>query len=239
MNHLNARIHVYEILASLFRPPDDVSSGAEECGGRLLERLLNTVQECCGISARCCLRPGLMEEIRGLLRAFEEDEDQAGTLTRLAAEHTRLFVNAFPTLVAPPYESFYQEGRVMGKAALDCRSIYAEDGLTVREGGELPDHILTQMEYLRFLCLGEKRAADEGETEARGLLRERELSFIEEHILNWLPEFCGRIQSNSHEPYYRVLARFMKNFMVLEYRNLNHPVELDPFEEVFNDVKKV
>jgi TorA maturation chaperone TorD len=180
-----------------------------------------------------------MEEIQGLSRAFLEDEDRPEMLIRLAAEHTRLFVNAFPTLVAPPYESFYQEGRVMGKAALDCRSIYAEDGLTVQEGGDLPDHILTQLEYLLFLCLVEKKAAEEGDTEARRFLRERERCFLEKHILNWVPEFCGRIQSHSHEPYYRVMARFMKNFMVLEYKNLNHQVELDPFEEVFNEVKKV
>lgn len=220
MDNLKGRIRLYEILASAFYPPS-AERKAEIMDGRLGRRIAQVIEQCCEISARCCLSPDLLEEIRELSSAPKEAREQAEFRDGLDAEYVRLFVNDFPVLCAPPYESFYQEGRVMGKAAVDCRSIYAADGLALQEKGELPDHIVSQLEYLLFVCLGEARAAEEGDAALCSMLRERARSFYTHHVMTWVPEFCTRIRTQSSVPYYKVMAKLLKKFTAMESRNLN------------------
>jgi TorA maturation chaperone TorD len=226
MDYLNTRIRMYEILTSAFCGPQEGSEPAE-----LVERFVLTLQNCCGFSAECCLPLALMKEVDELSRSFAEERDSSTASVGLEVEYTRLFVTDFPSAWAPPYESFYHEGRTMGKAAVGCWTLYAEDGLTLKEGGELPDHIVTQLEYLLFLCLGERKALETGDGELRKALRERQRSFYERHLMTWVPQFCERIRASSKIPYFRVMARFLKNFTVMENKNLNQK-KLDPAEEV-------
>lgn len=219
MNYLKTRISMYEILVSVFYPPSE-ERAADIIDGRLAQRIDQTVRQCCEISAQCCLPPDLLEEIQELTLACEEEKERVAFFESLETEYVRLFVNDFPTLRAPPYESFYQEGRMMGKAAVDSLSIYEEDGLTLQKDGELPDHIVSQLEYLLFLCLGEKKAEEEQDAVLSGRFRQRKRSFYERHIMNWVPEFCSRVRTESSVPYYRVMARLLKNFLALENRNL-------------------
>ena len=122
MNHLNARIGVYEILASVFYRRNSGQAG-EGMEGRLLRRLAGTVMECCSDSAQCCLPDYLVREIEELSQIFNDEKEAAESASRLNVEYTRLFVTDFPSLWAPPYESYYREGRMMGMAAIDCLSI--------------------------------------------------------------------------------------------------------------------
>ncbi len=222
MNRLKTRIFLYDLLRSAFYPPD-LDRAAEVVDGRFSESLERVVQECPRVETRCCFPSELMREIRALPLPLEERGEAVAreVLTALEVEYMRLFVNDFPTHCAPPYESCYREGRVMGRAALDCLSIYESEGLVLTDTGELPDHIVTQLEYLQWLCLAERQMWEENDQSGLRILRIRERDFYDEHLLPWVPEFCERIRSCGRVPYYRVMARLLKNFAVMERRNLN------------------
>jgi TorA maturation chaperone TorD len=233
MEYLKARANMYEILKTAFSLPDKVLA-TEIIVGSFAGRIQETVEHCCSLAAQCCLPPDLMAEIRKLPQSMEGKSDQSDFLVSLNVEYMRLFVNAFPTLWAPPYESYYVEKKVMGKPALDCLALYREDGLALNKSGELPDHIVTQLEYLYFLCLAAIQAMVIGDRNLVQVLEEKKHRFYEDHIMNWVPAFCDQIQSHSDLAFYRVISRLLKNFVVLE--NKGHSVEkLGLFEEVRQD----
>ncbi|MEK6776839.1 MAG: molecular chaperone TorD family protein [bacterium] len=232
MSDLDARIAIYEILSSAFsRPGRDLAM--EILYGRLARRINGILKECCESSAGCCLPTDLLDQLRSLSPPAPEERERLEFVVDLDEEYTRLFINAFPTLRVPPYESYYREKRMMGRAAMECLFLYRSDGLTVRDEGELPDHIVSQLEYLGFLCLAES-AAQAGSPDAVPVLRRKQREFYEKHIMTWVPDFCFRVQSHSKIHFYRVMARLMKNFTAIENRNLN-PGKLDPFQEVMHD----
>jgi TorA maturation chaperone TorD len=178
-----------------------------------------------------------MEEIQGLSQALEEESDSGNFEETLNIEYMWLFVNAFPNLWSPPYESYYREGRMMGRAAMDCLSVYKTDGLVLTQKPELPDHIVTQLEYLHFLCLAQMEALENGDSDLRQHLRDKKRKFYERHIISWVPDFCIQVRSHSRVNFYSVMSRLLKNFTLLENRSLNAE-KLDLFEEVGHDEVK-
>lgn len=234
---LETRIRFYEMLTSVFYPPRKETSRMSG-DPALIERLVTTLEESDRGFSLHTLPRELIDEIHGLSSSLQGDETVAGPERSLDVEYVRLFVNDFPTLWAPPYESYYREGRTMGKVAIDCCAFYEEDGLALSDDGELPDHIVTQLEYLLFLCLAEQKAVEGEDALLSTLLRQRQQRFFDKHIMAWIPEFCHRIQSHSRLPYYRIMAAVLKNFIDREYRFLNHK-QLDPLEEgIANEVNK-
>jgi TorA maturation chaperone TorD len=237
METLKAQANMYEIVKAAFYPPD-ADLAAAIADGSFGGRIQGIVDQCCSLTAKCCLPSDLMKEVHGLSRSMDEEGDLEKFMEALHVEYTWLFVNAFPNLWTPPYESYYREGRMMGRAAVDCLSTYKEDGLVLTEDGDLPDHIVTQLEYLHFLCLAEMEAAEQVNNEYRQTLREKKRKFYEQHIIHWVPEFCGKVRSHSRIEFYRVMSRLLKNFILLENRGLNAE-KLDLFEEVgHNEVKR-
>lgn len=232
MSDLDARIAIYEILSSAFsRPGRDLAM--DILYGRLARRIYGVLKDCCKSSASCCFPPDLLNQLRSLSAPVPGERERLEFVIGLDEEYTQLFINSFPALWAPPYESYYREKRVMGRAAMECLALYRSDGLTVRDEGELPDHIVSQLEYLRFLCLSES-VAQAGSPDAVPVLRRKQREFYEKHIMTWVPDFCFRVQSHSNLRFYRVMARLLKNFTAIENRNLN-PEKLDPFQEVLHD----
>jgi len=215
MQSLTPRIKILELLIAAFSRPSQ-SMVLEILEGDFPARIVS----CCRQSSRCCFPPGLVEEIRKLPEEFQK-QDPGEILTALEIEYLRLFVNDFPSVWAQPYESWYQEGRTMGKAALDCLALYQENGLKTVEGGQLPDHLVTQLEYLLFLALLEKRALSEKDTVLCGEARAQGQHFYERHVMTWFPSFCAEVQANSRVSFYRVMARLLKNYIVQENRNLH------------------
>jgi TorA maturation chaperone TorD len=237
MEILTGQATMYDALKRAFSPPDEVLvQGVVD--GSFAARIQETVDRCCSLTARCCLPAGLMEEIHGISSSLEEESESGDLLETLNVEYMWLFVNAFPNLWSPPYESYYREGRTIGRAAMECLAVYQEMGLAMAEEGELPDHIVTQLEYLHFLCIAQIGAVEQGDRALRQILSEKKQKFYEQHIIHWVPEFCGRIRSHSRATFYSVMSRLLKNFTILENRSLNTE-RFDLYEEVgHNEVKR-
>lgn len=69
-------------------------------------------------------------------------------LIELQAEFVRLFVNSYPTLLCPPYESFYKDGSIYGSMSTEIREIYEKNGLKYKLVGEPADHISVELDFL-------------------------------------------------------------------------------------------
>lgn len=123
-------------------------------------------------------------------------------LEHLQAEHTRLFINAYPHLPCPPYESAYKEGTLLGDSAEAVDRIYRENGIVVK--GEDVDHAAVELEFMAFLLA----LADEKATATAA-------SFFEEHLLSWMPKFAADIQQASNLDFFRetgiLLGAFLEN----------------------------
>lgn len=63
-------------------------------------------------------------------------------------EYTRLFINSYPELLCPPYESFYRDGSVYGETSIEVREIYQKQGLEYKATGEPPDSVSAELDFL-------------------------------------------------------------------------------------------
>ena len=119
----------------------------------------------------------------------------AGTaLEELQAEYTRLFINSYPALLCPPYESFYREGIVYGKSSQEVLAIYGEHGLDYSYEGEPPDHISAELDFLAL--------TDDGRFLGR--------------LKEWVFSFSERVRE--HSPIYGACAAELESFLKAETR---------------------
>ena len=110
-------------------------------------------------------------------------------LAELQTEYTRLFVNAYPTLPCPPYESFYREGTVYGNTVNEVVALYEQQGLEYTYQGEPPDHISVELDFL----------AETGNQEFLTRMRQ------------WVPQFTARIKEMP--TIYGVFAQELENLL--------------------------
>jgi putative dimethyl sulfoxide reductase chaperone len=130
-------------------------------------------------------------------------------LTELQVEYTRLLGGASRTSGAPqPYESVAREGRLFGASAEAVAAAYVAAGHQdlVSVTGP-PDHVGTELRFLALLCYEEMQAWVAHDQAPAVALLERELSFLEEHVLPWVPALCDAIQTVAAHPFYRAAAR--------------------------------
>jgi len=79
-------------------------------------------------------------EAQSIRQAIVEGADW---LEPLQVEHTRLFVNAVPSVVAPPYGSIYlsADGMLYGPSAEKAKAFYREQGFDLAGEADIPDSL--------------------------------------------------------------------------------------------------
>ena len=136
-------------------------------------------------------------EAQTLRQTLSESTDW---LEPLQVEHTRLFVNAIPAVVAPPYGSVYlsADGMLYGPSAEKTKAFYHEQGFDLTGEADIPDHISFELEFLALL-------AEEGKNEA-------EEQFLAHHFRPWFPKFQARVLQEGRHPFYGVLVNLIDFF---------------------------
>ena len=173
-----ARADAYRVLAAAFLDPDDPVVTAIEADLELkaLRRSLGGL----GVPVAA-----------GTWRAAERIRAQADRAT----EHRAVFGHVVAH-GCPPYETEWGRRHVFGQSQelADIRGFYAAFGVRPRRGGERPDHVACQLEFLSLLALKEAIAIARGEAEHRAVCVDAERRFLADHIGRWLPALAGQIE---------------------------------------------
>ncbi|WP_290623656.1 MULTISPECIES: TorD/DmsD family molecular chaperone [unclassified Archaeoglobus] len=71
-------------------------------------------------------------------------------MVELQSEYTLLFISAHPSIPCPPYQSYFEEGKVYGRASVRIKDLYLKFGLDYVYEAEPADHISVELEFLSF-----------------------------------------------------------------------------------------
>jgi TorA maturation chaperone TorD len=197
------RSQLYAALAQGFCKPE--AAVAEE------DSLAETLRRAAAAISAERLEP-IADETVDSLTIFDDEPEPA--LRALEMEYNRLFVGPGRPQT-PPYESFYRDkwGLVMGPSARDVERRYAEAGLALAaDHRDLPDHVATELGFMAYLATQGVQAQDE----ERQLWLEREHLFLRDHLSEWLPVFCRRVEEASQHPFYTALAELTETFVSLD-----------------------
>lgn len=147
----------------------------------------------------------------------------------IKAEYARLFIGPRPPL-ASPFESVYRSSRkiLMNELTMEVRKKYKEMGMQVIEKDRLPDdHIGLELEFMYYLCHKTIEAINESKKiEYIIELVKKQQSFIEEHLIQWIPEFCNRIINNSNLVFFKEIAIFTGSFINEEKISIEQILDL-------------
>jgi TorA maturation chaperone TorD len=178
------------VLAAGFRDPDDPATTADE---ELLD--LATLRS----AARDMGAEPAPDAWRAARRVVDRDAR--------AAEHHAVFGHVVAH-GCPPYETEYGRRHVFGQSQElgDIRGFYEAFGVRPRIGGERPDHVACELEFLGLLSLKEASAIATGETERAGVSRSAATRFVADHLGRWLPALAGRLAAGATGSGYAGLA---------------------------------
>lgn len=136
--------------------------------------------------------------------------------TELSVEYCKLFFGP-AKLLAPPYESVYLEGRVMGESTVDVVKSYEKAGISISQNFKnLPDHAAAELEFMYYLCSKELEAWEKKDIHGVFHYLVLQKSFLKEHLMKWIPQFCELIKKNASSEFYRSLAKIAEGYINIE-----------------------
>lgn len=149
-----------------------------------------------------------------------------GSLNSLAQEYHDLFLVPLGRYVAP-YEAVYRgaredDGRWLGghlqsEYTVAVLAIYREaEAKIAADVLDLPDHIGLELAFMQFICEEEHETWQRNDNVEAMRLIEIQKSFLEEHLGQWAPVLCRRIQEKAEGPLYKGLAHLVKAFISAE-----------------------
>jgi len=142
-------------------------------------------------------------------------------LENLAVEYARLFIG--PGKHISPHESVHHKrddgqcGQLWGSSTAEVKRIIESAGLSYQpEYTGLPDHISVELEFMQQVTLAEEKAWEDGDKKLAFACLENEKKFIEEHLAEWIPDFCDKVINRAESPFYRVMAELTQKFIEFE-----------------------
>ncbi|MBF0188141.1 MAG: molecular chaperone TorD family protein [Magnetococcales bacterium] len=124
-------------------------------------------------------------------------------LERWQEEHTRLFINGFPKVVASPFASAWTRQGASGEVQQKIGLLYAEAGVTAQD---LPPDYLGSLLECAALLTERNQLGD-------AALLER---LLHSHLLPWLQAFTTALEQGTDMALYRLLARTLARDLVQE-----------------------
>lgn len=145
---------------------------------------------------------------RALIALLEALDREPGD--GVAADQVRLFVNAAGGVPAPPYASWYLDGTLGGPSATRVAEAYAAQCLQVAEdGGQPPDYIATELEFLHLLCRHQLAARATGDAAGLAAACEAETAFLLGHFCRWVPRFAKAMREAAPGPVFGGVAEVL------------------------------
>lgn len=148
-------------------------------------------------------------------------------LEYFAIEYTRLFLG--PGKHISPHESVHHKrkkdgdwGKLWGKSTIDVKAFVETLGLHYKKDDRsIPDHISVEFEMMQKLAEKEgKEWAHGSKDEALSLLKIEKM-FIEDHLTQWIPDFCDKVIEQAEYSFYREMATLTRSFLEFEKENMD------------------
>jgi len=139
-----------------------------------------------------------------LKKAINEIDTASDTeLEALLWEYTCLFIGPYK-LPCPPWESVYTSPKrlMMQDAAAQVQELYDQAGLSINTAEVMPDHIGVELNFLAVML--ERTHSDTSSKDEHVNMTGQ---FLNEHLLNWSPNFTRDMENAAETPLYRALAR--------------------------------
>jgi len=141
---------------------------------------------------------GSLEAVDEGVEIKKEIDNAEDFLEDLQVEYTRLFINAAPHVVAPPYGSVYIDKALQGTFAGKTLTFYRDKGFGMEEDADFPDHLTHELEFLSLLAEELDFAGEE--------------EFLKKLFRPWYGIFQARVTEGAHHPYYRVIVQLIDFF---------------------------
>ena len=102
----------------------------------------------------------------------------------------------------------------MGNSTLDARERYRDAGLDkAKTFKDAPDHITAELEFMHYLIFKEIEALSNSDMQAAIGLLQKQKSFLEDHLMAWVPELAQNITKHAEYSFYPNLARATEIFL--------------------------
>lgn len=149
----------------------------------------------------------------------------------LGFEYVRLFVGTGPKHV-PPYESVFRDEREIGEkkyerlmwgpSAVAVKDFYAKLGFEPEdEFKDMPDHLGVELGFMEQLCIEEGQSYETKKPEKAEFVRNKQLQFLEEHLLRWIDDFAKEVKEFTKMEFYSSVASVTAEFIKSEKEYLS------------------
>jgi len=206
------RARVYRALAQLFRTPEEATlrearerNLPELC--QALERLADDSELVQEARALCDLfvETGIEKLRRGYHAAFDESNKIRCALTEM------------DQLGGPPQLELTRTFEMA-----DVAAFYRAFGVEVEDGGERPDHIAVELEFMNLLAVKESVALqEEGEGEHADICRNASRAFLRDHLVRWAPRLGECLAEAKGDPVYSAAGRLLGRFVRFDAEKLD------------------
>lgn len=209
LNLIKSRAQIYELLALIY---------GKEITAEAID-VINTPEV-----ADAFKEAGV--DISSTLNAKNRDE----LVLELSVEYASLFLG--PARHIPPYESVHRPdteggGLLWGKVTAEIKRLVKSLNLCYnKEYKDLPDHISIEFELMKRLIDYEAGASKRADNTSARRALELENKLMEEHISQWVPQFCEKVIAQTTSDFYRAIASFTKGFILTEQKNIRECIAM-------------
>lgn len=193
---MNARAQGYGMLARLLRVEIDADTLKELQGMRFPTATGNAKAD-----------EGYRQMFEYLRRAWDD------SITELAIDFVRTFighgVNGYSA--AYPFESVYTSERrlLMQEARAEVLATFRENNLKKDRWTEGEDHIALELEFMQRMSLRTAEALEAGNDDEAVELVRRQYTFLEDHLMNWVPMFVSDMRMFAKTLFYQGVAQLL------------------------------
>ncbi|WP_019851409.1 molecular chaperone [Desulfitobacterium sp. PCE1] len=158
---------------------------------------------------------------------YEKDLTSLEVFDSLHWDYTRMFIGP-DRLPAPLWESAYlsKERLLFQERTLQVRQAYLKYHFLPRNFmQEADDHLGLELDFMYQLTLQAQEAMNEENMEKLQQIFTDQKDFLENHLLQWVPELTLKIRENAQSSFYPGIAKVLKGFLTLDLEALEELID--------------
>jgi TorA maturation chaperone TorD len=162
-----------------------------------------------------------VEGVEAFLQSSEEK-----LIEDLTVEYARLFLG--PGKHISPHESVHHQredgdwGTLWGATTVEVKKFIEATGLEYEPDYKgMPDHVSVEFEFMAALARREAQAWAESDEAIAMSCTVMQKKFLEEHLIQWIPNFCEKVIQLAELPFYHAVAELTRSFIEFENKEFS------------------